>query len=194
MPARSYQPDVEDIEDEYDAGLRRNKISTASKGTAANPIDVDDNNTIIDTTASTPRDYPPIDPSLISRGRFPAYPIWAYPLTHYQRHTNPYGIYIGTWVRSGLPAVKSNAVFALGDSKGRVHRRISTLTYSKWIAIGGNYDPQCTACSHEDINYCASYEGMSKEEIDADLRPKLEAISKATRSASPVSRTLERVR
>ena len=155
---------------------------------------------VIDNTASIPCLCSPIEPPYTPCGRPPPYPEQAYRLAYYVRHTNPYGIYIGTWIGSGLPGMKSNAVYALRDSKGRIHRRISMTNHAGLIVWGGNYKAQYTACSHKDVDYCTSYEGMTKEEVDTDLALRFEVVWNRTRSlsgfpyscqASPTSSTYE---
>ena len=74
----------------------------------------------------------------------------------------PWGIYLGTWRDSGLPAARSNAVYGSRDALMRINRRVSKETQHGQVVLGGNYDVRRTACKHENIDYCERYQGLTK--------------------------------
>ena len=87
-----------------------------------------------------------------------------------RRRYTPKGVYLGSWNRSGLHAMESNAVYGSSDGRGRVNRRISKEDNNGRVVVGGNYDSKRTACSHGDINYAGRFAGQSKEAIDRMIK------------------------
>ena len=185
VPPQYHQPDVEEVEDEYDVAQRQNQSSTAGTGTKENPFefdDEDDNTTSATPSTPLPRPTPstPLSRPFASYGNASSHP----PSSHHRR-MEPRGVYLGTWINSGLPAANSNAVYGSRDRKDRINRRISKEDNYGRVVIGGRYDHKRTACSHADINYIPKYQGMSKEQVDAAIMPLLRAATDADRNVSP---------
>ena len=93
---------------------------------------------------------------------------------------------LGTWNKSGLPVDQANAVYGSRDKQNRIMRRISKESPAGVVCQGGHYNSGKTACKHEDIDYLTGFQGMSKEEVDAHIKPLLEpsAFQQSQASAS----------
>jgi len=104
-----------------------------------------------------------------------------------RRRTQPKGVFVGKWRHSRLSPRAANAVYASRDNRGYVNRRVSKEDNEGNVVVGGAYDAQRTACSHEDIIYIARYAGLSKAAVDAQIGNtlRLQAAHAAGRAATP---------
>ena len=73
-----------------------------------------------------------------------------------------------------LPTDRVNPDFRNRDSLGRINRCISKAAISNVQAHGEHFRQQVTACSHEDIDYIEKHQGMTKEQVNAAIKPLLE--------------------
>ena len=92
-----------------------------------------------------------------------------------RQHDPPAGIYVGTWKGSGLSARRValglvNTVYMSVDKRGFVRRRITKWDRHGEEVMGSNWDGSSISCPHEDIKYVQRFKGMSKEQVDEEVR------------------------
>lgn len=129
--------------------------SRAASGSSANPFNVESDD---DDVEEIPQ---PTAPSTSSSSRFRNPP--GTPSSLKRRRQEPKGVYIGTWNRSGLPASRNNAVYCSRDGLSRINRRISKEDNAGNVVVAGNWESKRTACSLEDVNLIAAFEGLSEQ-------------------------------
>ena len=92
-----------------------------------------------------------------------------------KQHDPPAGIYVGTWKGSGLSARRValglvNTVYMSVDKRGFVRRRITKWDRHGEEVMESNWDGSSISCPHEDIKYVRRFKGMSKDQVDEEVR------------------------
>ena len=103
------------------------------------------------------------------------------------------GILVGQWKHSGLDASAvalslANSIHMSPDTLGRIHRRVTKLDMHGALVQDSAFNTLKSSCKHEDIKYVSIYRGMSKQQVDNTIRPRLEAAAGGhRRSAAPAA-------